>query len=44
MTSEAVHVEVPSTANPLSPDQMVQLKHAVDPLTQCEDLGISLVC
>ena len=35
-------MEVPVTHNPLNPQQMSELKLAVDPLQQCDDLGVSL--
>ena len=35
-------VDVPVTRNPLNLQQMEELNQAVDPLEQCDDLGISL--
>ena len=35
-------VEIPVTQNPLTPQQMDDLVQAVDPLEQCDDLGVSL--
>ena len=39
---DAERVEVPDTLNPLSAQQMVELRELVDPLAPCDDLGISL--
>ena len=39
---DAERVEVPDTPNPLSAQQLVELRELVDPLAPCDDLGISL--
>ena len=35
-------VEVPPMSLDLSPQQLVELHRSVDPLEQCDDLGVSL--
>ncbi len=35
-------IEVPVTPSLLSHQQLVELKQTVDPLEQCDDLGVSL--
>ena len=42
ITSDTDRVEVPGTATPITPEQLCELKAAVDPLEQCESLGVSL--
>ena len=40
--TESEIVEIPETQSPLTPHQMDELVHAVDPLEHCDDLGVSL--
>ena len=35
-------VEIPITTNPLTTQQLSELRQTVDPLEQCDDLGVSL--
>ena len=45
MTAESVdvdRVEVPHTPDILTQEQLSDLRQAVDPMEQCDDLGVSL--
>lgn len=39
---ECEGVEVPATDNPLTPQQIAELRAAVNPLQDCDNLGVSL--
>lgn len=42
MDNDTDQVEVPITRNPLTQEQMEELRHDVDPLEMCDDYGIRL--